>query len=834
MLALPSAPGDVADDADEFAASRADWAQDRLGAPGDRWNRRGHRAAPDRARPPGRGQDRDHPPPPLSMAGVKRWAVRAALPMVSMVAIGVALVAAFGGVNGAGPSPGQLSVGFPPATQASNDFSTIAAEQGRGINQVLTAAASSGNQVVAVGSQTGARIGRAQFFVSNDGGQTWSLGAEQASDGGQPAPDHPATMIAGGAGRWVAVGPASVWTSASGTSWTLRSAQGITPVQTGDQVTLLRRTATGFLAAGHTASGEPVAWTSANGTSWRRLGPAQLKLAAPGGGTVGAITSAAAAANTTLIAAGVTQRTAQGTTERTAVWRSADDGTTWSPVTVPGGHGTTSSVAGLAVAGSTFVAVRPGQVQGRADAVAFTSPDGQTWKFGASITGPNGAALNVADVGGGSGGAVIAAASDGATLAFTSANGVSWQVAGNLASAAAGTVADVATTADGAVVTAGHSATQQGQQPLLTVDRAGQIRPVSLAGIPGAVEPELAVNGITASGSLQVAVGSANGLPATWFSADAGTTWSRGAGATANVLNRPGLQQLTGVADGAQGWVAVGGVQSGATQHPVVVTSAAGRSWQTADSAGPFTGTGLFTSAVAAGPAGYVIVGRQVSGGRTVAAAWWSAGLTGWQRATDAAPGALDMAGAGRQMLAVTAGASGFTAVGSAGSHPAAWTSGNGRTWRAVTLSLPSSSVKAQLSQITVNGRVLVAVGTATMAAGRTVPFAAMSKDGGSTWTETLLPSPGGAAAVDAVAATGAGFTAVGTFGVAGGQNVVIWTSTDGAGWTSNAPSVTGLGGQGIQEITGLTVSGSTLTGVGFTASAASETPTIWRSPIRN
>ena len=44
---------------------------------------------------------------------------------------------------------------------------------------------------------------------------------------------------------------------------------------------------------------------------------------------------------------------------------------------------------------------------------------------------------------------------------------------------------------------------------------------------------------------------------------------------------------------------------------------------------------------------------------------------------------------------------------------------------------------------------------------------------------------------------------------------------------------MTGLGGQGIQQITALTVSGSTLTGVGFAASPTGETPTIWRSPIR-
>jgi hypothetical protein len=764
-------------------------------------------------------------PPPLSVAGVKRWAVRAALPMVTMVAIGIALVAAFGGGGGIGPSPATLSAGFPPATQAANDFSTLPADQSRGIDQILTAAASSGTQIVAVGSQTGTRIGRAQFFVSSDGGQTWSLGTEQAPGGGQPAPDHPATLIAGSPGRWVAVGPNSVWTSTTGTSWTLRSSRGITPAQAGDQVTVLRRTATGFLAAGRTASGGPVLWTSATGASWRRLGPDQLGLTAPGGGTVGPITAAAASGPTTLIAT------------TAAVWRSTDGGTTWSPVTVPASNGAGGSIAGLAVAGSTFVAVRPGQAQGRADGVAFTSSDGQTWKFGATITGPGRAAVTVTNVSGGSAGAVVAAASHGAVLAFTSANGVSWQAAGTLSTTAASTVAGLATTG-GTVVATGHAAVGQGQgqgqQPVLTLDHAGQVRPVSLAAIPGAVEPELAVNGVAASGGDQVAVGSANGFPAVWFSADAGTTWSRGTGATANVLNRPGQQQLTGVARGAAGWVAVGGGRSGTAQHPVVVTSAAGRSWQTTDGEATFTGNGLYTSAVAAGASGYVIVGRQVIGGRTVAAAWWSAGLTGWQRATGAIPGVLGPSGTNAQMLAVTGGGDGFTAVGAAGAHPAAWTSVNGKSWRAVTLALPSSAARAQLSQVTAVGRTVVAVGTATTATGRTTPFAARSKDGGATWTESPLPSPGGAAAVNAVATTGNGFTAVGTFGAAGTQNVVIWTSADGQAWTANTPSVIGLTGPGVQEITALTVSGSTLTGVGFTASAASEAPIIWRSPIRS
>ena len=76
-------------------------------------------------------------PSPLSAAGIKRWAIRAALPMVSMVAVGVAIVAAFGGGNGAvGPAPADLSVGFPPATPAANDFSTTPADAARGIHCV--------------------------------------------------------------------------------------------------------------------------------------------------------------------------------------------------------------------------------------------------------------------------------------------------------------------------------------------------------------------------------------------------------------------------------------------------------------------------------------------------------------------------------------------------------------------------------------------------------------------------------------------------------------------------------------------------------------------------
>ena len=113
-------------------------------------------------------------------------------------------------------------------------------------------------------------------------------------------------------------------------------------------------------------------------------------------------------------------------------------------------------------------------------------------------------------------------------------------------------------------------------------------------------------------------------------------------------------------------------------------------------------------------------------------------------------------------------------------------------------------------------------------------PFAARSVNGGTTWTEVTLPVPSGSAQVTALAAAGQMFTATGTYGsTPGHQDVVVWTSLDGETWTAATPAGQGLAGPGIQAITGLTVSGSTLTGVGFTASPASEEPLFWQSPIR-
>jgi hypothetical protein len=249
-----------------------------------------------------------------------------------------------------------------------------------------------------------------------------------------------------------------------------------------------------------------------------------------------------------------------------------------------------------------------------------------------------------------------------------------------------------------------------------------------------------------------------------------------------------------------------------------------------------------------AGLAVYVIVGHQTVGGRTIAAAWYAAGLTGWRSAADARPGALEGA-ANEQMNAVAATAQGFAAVGSAAGRPAAWLSATGRTWSRATLSLPAGAASATFQYVAANGNTVAAVGTATTTAGAEFPFAAVSDNAGATWNETRLPVPksasgagaatgtSGVGPVTALAAAGGGFTATGTFGATGAQDVLVWALARGAApsttWTAATPQGTGLAGAGTQAITALTGAGTILTGAGFTATSTTESPTLWQSPVR-
>ena len=771
---------------------------------------------------------------------------RVIIPIVAMMVFGVAVVVLAGANRSSppGPAPPPAALGFPPATLAGADFG--AADNGRGISQTLGQVTSDGAEIVAVGSQQGARIARAQFFVSTDNGRSWSMGHLRTPDGGPPPPGYAARFVAGGNGAWAAIGPRSIWTSPDGRNWTLSSTAGL-PLRPGDQISVLQRTAAGFVAAGSSApvggqaGASPVVFLSANGSTWQRLGAAQLGLATGGSGRVLDIRYAAAYRNQILIAGDVAP--AAGQTPESAAWLSSDGGTTWTlavPPGAPAGHGAQAQISGEAVTAGGFLLLRPAAAARKPAVDVYRSANGTAWTFGATLATPSGFVAAAAS-GAATGSAVVTGRDQGsgqALIAFTSADGTSWRPTPAFGSAGAGNVSGVAVAAGGTVVTAGTTTDDpDSRQPLLTV-LAPRARPqgVDIGKIPGGTDPELAVTDIAAGNGMQVAVGSANGYPAAWTSTNGGSSWSRADGQTPAVLDRAGVQQLTSVTFGADGWLAVGGVVAVAAQHPVVLGSGNGSVWIAADREAAFGQPGLFTEQAAAGPGGYVIVGYQAAGGRTIAAAWWSAGLTGWQRAG----GAL---GAGGQMLGVAADPRGFVAVGADGAAPAAWTSTDGgRTWAQQNVPLPVGATRAVLQHVASSGRTVVAVGTALTTAGQQLPFAASSADGGTTWTESALPVPAGRASVTALTAltgTGAGgtFLATGTFGsTPGNQDVVVWTSPPGASgssWKAVTPGGQGLTGQGIQAITGLTVSGRTLSGVGFTASPAGEQPVLWQSPVR-
>jgi hypothetical protein len=760
-----------------------------------------------------------------------------AIPITAAIAVGIAVVVAAGANNGpGGTAPSQLSAGFPPARVATADFAGVAAQAGRGTKTTLGAVAAFGGQVVAVGAQSGGRIGRALFLHSGDNGHTWQLGTVHSAGGAAPPPQATPVLVTGGPVGWVAIGSGSTFTSQDGQSWLV--SPGL-PQQPGDQVTGVTAVGTGFVATGQTAAGgnpaAPVLWLSATGATWRRLAGQQLALPVAAGAKVAGITHVAAS-GTVIVMSGIVVMA--GGAQAAAAWRSADGGVTWTPAMIPAGANAGGAIAGIAPLGNGFLAVRPAVVNGRAGAVAYTSADGSAWRQSAAITTTDGAPLTIGQVAGGPGGAVIQGSAKGFLFAFLSANGTTWLGSDVFGSSAGQRVSGTALTAAGQAAMAVSNGTGGGvaaQYPVLTLigAKGGPVR-ASLAAIPGVPQAEVAVNAIAASGATQVAAGSADGFPALWSSQDGGSTWARAAGATAATLQRAGNQQLTAVAHGNAGWVAVGGASPAAPGHPVVVGSAdGGRHWTAEDGAPGLAGNNLVTASVAAGAGGYAIVGWQAAGGHSTAMAWYSTGLTGWQQAV------VSATGGDTQLTAVTATRGGFVAAGSAGARPAVWVSPNGKVWRQVTLALPDGADLAVLQYVAASGNTIAAAGTEATAAGARVPFAAISVDGGSTWTMSPLPAPvpgqGGDMAVTGLVAAGSGFTAMGAFGAPGSQDVVIWSHGpgDGGTWMAVAATGSGLSGPGVQEITALAPAGSTLTGAGFSATPAATIPTLWQSPIR-
>jgi hypothetical protein len=758
---------------------------------------------------------------------VSRRTATIVVPVIVLVAVAVLALAL---LTGHGPKLGQLTSSQQP-NQAPNQGTTAQSaltiamypgQQQRGVFQTVNRIVASGNTIVTMGSQTSDGVVRQQFFVSANGGASWRLAPVYAA-GGQKvqAPlGYPAARLAGGPRGWLAVGPQAIWTSPNGQAWTLASTNGITPMLTGDAMWVLNSTSDGFLAAGVAATGnhatQAVIWTSRDGVSWQRKTAAQLGLAGPGE-TVQDISYITSHGTATVMSG---QVTSHGATYA-GVWLSTDGGSAWTRVTVPADHGAGTWITGLGSDASGLLAVRPGRsASGAPDGVAYFSPNGTAWQYAGTIGASAG--WNPGLVKGSDFGFVVAGASvTGQLVAFTSTGtGGAWQQTGSLGNADTESVVGATVASAGTIVAVGYtSPSKVSQQPVfLMASATGSVRPVSLAGIAGGAIPELSVNGLAVAGGQQIAVGSTEGYPAVWRKASGGswtlaTSLSQVSGIQG--LEAQHLEALTGVTHGLSGWLAVG------APGPVVMTSADGTTWHAITGPGSITAdlAGVGAVATAAGPHGYVIVGKLVApGGSCVADVWWSPDLTFWTRAHD-----VNLATGSSQVLAVAADANGFVSVGSHNGQPAVWTTTDGRTWTTIVLPVPPGATSAVLQQIAINGDRVAALGQAYTRSG-TVPLAELSVNGGSSWQQVPFSSPGPDTTFTALTATSGGFTAAGQFGQAGQQQVAAWTSVLGTSWTPTPiGGLTGPQTGGSYRISALAPSGNAVTGIGSLATQASQ-----------
>jgi hypothetical protein len=336
------------------------------------------------------------------------------------------------------------------------------------------------------------------------------------------------------------------------------------------------------------------------------------------------------------------------------------------------------------------------------------------------------------------------------------------------------------------------------------------------AALPGA--PKLEVNAIASAGGQRLAAGSADGYPAIWRQHPGGA-WTL-VTSPDDLPARSTPATLTSVTHGPAGWLAVG------VPGPVVLTSANGTTWRPA--AGNIAARlgKISVVSAAAGPRGYVVLGKlAVQGGGCVADVWWSANLTSWTRAHD-----VNGTKGSSQTLAVAALADGFVSVGSHNGRPAAWVTSNGTTWRTISQSSPAN---AQLNQIAVIGAQVVATGGSDGQAGGAAAFAVSSPDGGATWQQADLQLPAPRTVVTALAAGQQGWIAAGQYGAPGRPRVVVWRLAYGQNtWTqAQVGGITGPQVGRTPEITALGLSEGAVTGIGPVAPALSRQAAVFTLP---
>ena len=332
----------------------------------------------------------------------------------------------------------------------------------------------------------------------------------------------------------------------------------------------------------------------------------------------------------------------------------------------------------------------------------------------------------------------------------------------------------------------------------------------AMAGYPGG-HGSVGVAAMWSAGGTTMAVGFADAHPAVWRHASDGT-WSLVSTAALGGLTG----HLTSVAQGPSGWIAVGSTNEDGTVEPAVFWSPDGATWAQLPALTSLAGGNAQFLGVAAGPGGYLVVGKQGTGTTEHAAFWWSADLKNWA--------SVSAAGAPSYAAAAVAVGGGFIAVGGMADCHTIWLSPDGQHWTEHDLSKPSGATTATLRSIAAQqGGRFVAAGSAAGSAGD-IPVVVTSADGGAHLTQVLLAAQG-PASVTAVTATSSGFVAVGLAGPANAQHAVEWTSPDGLTWSPAAP----VASAGASEITALTDSGAGVTGTAQRAAG----PSVLTIPAR-
>lgn len=296
-----------------------------------------------------------------------------------------------------------------------------------------------------------------------------------------------------------------------------------------------------------------------------------------------------------------------------------------------------------------------------------------------------------------------------------------------------------------------------------------------LSGYPGE-HGSVRVTAMWSANGTTLAAGFADMHPALWRRTADGA-WSLVSAAVLGTMSG----HLTSIAHGADGWIAVGSAASNGRSVPVVYESADGATWRPMPDLTTLAGPTAQFLGVAAGPGGYLVVGKQGTGQAAFAQFWWSADLKHWTATGNG--GYTDSFAA-----AAVATGDGFVAAGSQGDCHTVWTTADGRHWTTHDIAKPAGAQTASLRYAATGpGGQVVTAGFAANAAGY-LPIVVTSADNGKRIGQVVLPTAGVPGTVTGVTATTAGFVAVGQVGAGSKQQTVFWTSPNGVTWSGATP----------------------------------------------